>query len=592
MKKISYATVILLLLCILVSCPNGDGNGAEEAVLEAQPSPEALAALFNTANGFPAELSNSWKIWNHRNPLFTQAFGADPNVLIYQDRLYVYMSNDTLNYSADGTEFGTPSYQYNIQGIRIVSSADLANWTDHGAVNITGPDSTNPLIPQNQWNSMRLIHNPDIDRSWAPTAAWKTVGGKPQFFLYWGNGGNGIGVVVADSPTGPWRAPRNELLINRSTPNCADVLYLFDPSVFVDDDNEAYLYFGGGFEAGVAVNNTGMARRVKLGADMISLAGAPETWYVPYLFEASDMKKIGGRYYFSYSTHYSTSGNSFGLSSQIIANMVSTTGPMASYPGGFSDPATVLTTASTQLQSTDSNNHHAMFEFKGKTYMVYHTQKVGEAMGTYPDIISRRMRSAFIDNMPINADGTIPQIVMTRKGVEQVEYLDPYLLNEAETIGIQGGIYTRPQAAAGNRMVVTSIDTGNWVAVYNADFGPVGATKFTAKVRAADIAGYTGAIELRVNPTGTGVTEDNGNLTPANTAGISGGEVIGRLQVKAKPGKEGHYADITINLDRKVTGVNNLVFVFYSSRGTNPETVLPDSRHRNCFEFDQWQFMQ
>ena len=582
----------MVLACVLAACPNDDENSSVQgAVLEDQPSGGALSALFDVGNGFPAELTNSWKIWNHRNPLFTQAFGADPYVLIYQDRLYVYMSNDTLNYSADGTEFGTPSYQNNIQGIHIVSSADLANWTDHGAVNITGPDSTNPLIPQNQWNSTRLIHNADIDRSWAPSAAWKMIGGKPQFFLYWANGGNGIGVVVADSPTGPWRAPRNELLINRSTPNCANVMYLFDPSAFVDDDGEAYLYFGGGFEAGVAVDNTGMARRVKLGADMISLAGAPETWYVPYLFEASDMKKIGGRYYFSYSTHYSMGGNSFGLTDRDIAYMMSETDPMAAYPGGFSAPAGMLTKPATQLNSADENNHHAMFEFKGETYVVYHTQKVGEAMGTYPASSTRRMRSAFIDKMPINANGTIPRVQMTRKGVEQVEYLDPYLLNEAETIGIQGGIYTRPQAAAGNRTIVTGIDTGNWIAVYGVDFGTAGATQFKARVRAADTAGYTGAIELRINPTGTGVTEDNGNLTPANTAGISGGEVIGRLQVKAKPGSEGQYGDIIINLDKKVTGVNDLVFVFYSSRGAHPETVLPDSRHRNCFEFDQWQFL-
>jgi arabinoxylan arabinofuranohydrolase len=441
-----------------------------------------------------------------------------------------------------------------------------------------------------------LINNPAIDRSWAPTAAWKEINGRPQFFLYWCNGGNGIGVVMADSPTGPWRAPYQRLLIDRDTPNCADVLWLFDPGVFVDDNGHAYLFFGGGWEnrtPPIPANNTGMARRVRLSAGMTGIIGTPETWHVPYLFEASDMKKIRGRYYFSYSTHYSMGGNPFGLGSYDIAYMMADY-PLAMYPGEFTHPATVLTRAAhpDQLNSTDTNNHHAMFEFRGETYITYHTQKVGEAMGTYPEMQNRRMRSAFIDFMPINPDGTIPRVQMTRKGVDQDGYLNPFILNEAETIGIQGGIYTRPHPEAGNGMLVTSIDTGDWIALYGVDFGSTGATKFTARVRTPEAIDYTGAIELRLNPQGDGETGDNGNLTPTNTARIKDGEVIGHVLVKATPGNEGRFATVTINLDRTVTGVNDLVFVFYSSLGVRPETVIPDSRHKDGFEFDQWQFFR
>lgn len=48
---------------------------------------------------------------------------------------------------------------------------------------------------------------------------------------------------------------------------------------------------------------------------------------------------------------------------------------------------------------------------------------------------------------------------------------DPYALNEAETIGIQGGVYTRPESGAGGGMLVTSIDSGDWLALYGVDFG-------------------------------------------------------------------------------------------------------------------------
>ena len=181
---------------------------------------------------------------------------------------------------------------------------------------------------------------------------------------------------------------------------------------------------------------------------------------------------------------------------------------------------------------------------------------------------------------------------MTRKGVDQVGRLDPYVVNEAETIGIQGGIYTRPESGASNKMVVTSIDTGDWLALYGVDFGAAGATKFTARVRTPETAGYSGAIQLRLNPEGAGVTSDNGNLNPANTAWITGGEAVGYLRIEAAPGNQGKYAVITIDLDKKITGVHNLVFVFYSSLGVRPETVLPNTRHKTGFEFDHWQFSQ
>ncbi|WP_461256942.1 family 43 glycosylhydrolase [Treponema sp. R80B11-R83G3] len=556
---------------------NGDVSltarwSAAASGLEDQPSAQVLAALFDTAQGFPANMSNSWKIWGHKNPLFTQAFGADPYAMVYDGRLYIYMSNDALEYGSDGYLSANPSYAKGIQGIRIISSSDLANWTDHGAVNIAGPDSTNPLVT----NWYPIVNMQGVNASWAPTAAWKNVGGKPKFYLYWANSGNGIGVVMSNSPTGPWSSPLGDLLISRSTPNCATVEYLFDPGVFIDDDGDAYLFFGGG-GSGL---NPGHARRVKLNSDMISLAQTPETWYVPFMFEASDMKKFNGVYYFSYSVN-NGSGN--------IAYMKSTAGPMS----GFSETATtadvILVSASTQLSSSDSNVHHSMFEFKGKTYMSYHTQKVGEAMGV------TRMRTASIDLMPINEDGTISPITMTRKGVEQVENLNPYVPNEAETIGIQGGIYTRPLNAASNKTLVTSIDTGDWLALYNVDFGAEGAKKFIARVRTPEVtsdtpADYSGAIEIRIDPQGAGVTEDDGNLNLARTARITGGEVVGRAYIKAKSGETGKFQTVTVDLDQHVTGVHNLVFVFYSSRGVHPETVQPDSRHKNCFEFDQWQF--
>jgi len=563
----------MLISLIVLGCASSDRRQADEAsALEDFSSMTELGALF--ARNLPKELSNSWKIWGHRNALFTQGFGADPTVMVYEDRVYLFASNDALLYNADGTvkqiEYGT-----GIQGLRALSSVDLANWTDHGVIQVGNTASTNPLIPNKPpLASFRTV-------SWAPSAAWKIIDGKPQFFVYYANSGNGIGVITADSPTGPWRSPLNRLLIDRSTPNCGNVEWLFDPGVFVDDDGQAYLFFGGG-QNSVDPDNTKNARRVKLGADMISLDGVPETWYVPYLFEAPDITKINGKYYFSYMVNWRTSGNRFGLTNAEIAYMTSDDHPM----GKFSSPRGLMTFAASQLRSSDQNNHHCIFEFKGNVYIAYHASKVAEAMG----LSGLRYRSPFIDKVNVNRDGSFARVNMTRKGVDQAGHLNPFVLNEAETIGIQGGIYTRPDSDASNGIVVTSIDTGDWVGVYGVDFGSDGAKRFTARIRTPETPGYVGAMELRLDPQGDGVVADNGNLTGTAVTRIKGGEVIGHVLIKAAEGEEGNYAALTVDLYKTVSGVHDLVFVFYSSLGVNPETANPDTRHMRGFEFDHWQF--
>jgi len=561
-----------LTIVFLTSCSNDSASSSgstppsfpdptETARLEDQPPAADLAALFSAGGGFPTALSNCWKIWGNHNALITQGFGADPSVMVYNDRVYVIASNDSLEYT-DGVPNMLVNYESGIQGMRLLSSADLANWTDHGLINVGN-------LPE--WKNNPLYPMPDPvasfeTRSWAPSMVWKKMGGKDKFFIYFANGGNGIGVITSDSPTGPWKSPLTKLMIDRDTPNCAEVENLFDPGVLVDDDGRAYMYFGGGGSG----EDTGMGRRVELGADMISLIGTPETWTAPNLFEDSELAKIKDVYYYSYcdsqayQIYYMTGSEPLGTFS--------------------TPPKAIMRSPAAQFSTTDENNHHCIFQFKNKVYIAYHASTVAEALGL------GRYRSTQIDAVTISK-GEISRITMTKKGVDQVGKFDPYALNEAETIGIQGGVYTRPETDAGNGMLVTSIDTGDWLALYGVDFGSTGASKITVRVRMPDTPdNYVGAIELRLDPEGDGVTADNGTLNAANTARIKNGTVIGRIQLKAKDGEGGQYAAVTADLTQTVTGVHDLVFVFYSSLGVRPETVSPDSRHKNGFEFDRWQF--
>jgi len=539
------------------------GTDEESSRLEAQPSAETLAALFAAGDKFPAALSNSWKIWGHHNALITQGFGADPTAMPYKDRLYVISSNDTLLYNG-GVVNDAGGYNDGIQGLRVLSSADMVNWTDHGLINVGNlPQWTNPLYP------MPDPVTPFETKSWAPSAVWKKIDGKDKFFIYFGDSGNGIGVISAESPTGPWTSPLNKLLIDRDTPNCREVANLFDPGALADTDGWGYLYFGGG-------DGSNNGRRVKLNKDMVSLNTTPEVFSAPNLFEDNEFTKIGDLYYYSYvntgaSIAYTTSSD-----------------PMEALDR-FSPkpPKVIMASPQSQLGTPNENNHHCIFTFNGAQYITYHASTVWQAMGATS---GNKYRSTHIEKINVKADGSIDTIKMTRQGVDAIAKFDPYLRNEAETIGIQGGIFTRPEAGAGGGMLVTSIDSGDWLALYGVDFGSDGAKKITVRVRTPDTpADYTGAIEIRIDPTRDG---EAAALSATKTTRIKDGAVVGRIQIKAKAGEAGKYATVTADLDQTVTGVHDLVFVFYSSLGAKPITKanLLESHHKNGFEFDQWKF--
>ena len=111
------------------------------------------------------EIAKAVKPLTDHNPLMTQRFGADPYALVYDGRVYIYMTGDTPMYEADGS-LKENNYS-NIYTINIISSADLVNWTDHGTVYAASSKG------QATWGT----------NSWAPAAAYKNIDGKDKFFL-------------------------------------------------------------------------------------------------------------------------------------------------------------------------------------------------------------------------------------------------------------------------------------------------------------------------------------------------------------------------------------------------------------------------
>lgn len=439
----------------------------------------------------------------NNNPIATQRYSADPSVMVYNGRVYVYATNDVYEYNADG-DVKENAYG-KVKTINCFSTTDFVNWTDHGAIPVAGKN----LEEGAPEGAAKWANN-----SWAPCAAHKTIDGKEKFFLYFADNGSGIGVLTADSPEGPWTDPLGKQLVSRQTPTCDSVEWLFDPAVMVDDDGSAYLCFGGGVPSGKDEHPM-TARIVKLGADMISLDGEPVTIDAPYLFEDSGINKINGKYVYSYCTNWA-SGKKNGVGTAVIAYMTSDS-PM----GPYTYVGTVLPNPSNL--GGGGNNHHSIFEFNGELYIAYHTRSVdSQVFGK-----SRNYRSTHIDKLTVNADGTINKGTPTMIGVEQLDKLNPYVTVQAENIFRQYGINV---SGLGNTVVNAS--SGSFIGVKGADFSK-GLSTITVRAKAESDT----KIDVRV--------------------GSERGTVIGTIDVKASE----DFQDFTGNFEG-LSGTRDLYFTF------------------------------
>lgn len=336
------------------------------------------------------EVTEAYKGLEDANPLMTQRFGADPYAMEYNGRVYFYMTADAFEYEDGEVRENTYS---KIHRINVISTADMVNFTDHGSIEAAGSQGAA------RWAS----------NSWAPAAAWKNIDGQDQFFLYFADGGGGIGVLTADSPTGPFTDPIGHGLVTRQTPACADVLWLFDPAVLVDEDGRAYLYFGGGVPED-KVSAPGTARVVELGEDMISLKGDPRPIDVPYLFEDSGIHKYNDKYYYTYCTNWQVDAAgtaAYGFHNAEIASLESSS-PM----GPFTFKEVILENPG-KLNGLYGNNHHCVFRFRDNWYIAYHARTLEKNMG-----VEKGYRCTHVDGFTMGEDGTIGKIRMTMKGRE------------------------------------------------------------------------------------------------------------------------------------------------------------------------------
>ncbi len=430
-----------------------------------------------------------------QNPIVQTMYTADPAPMVYQDKLYLYTSHDEDN-----------SSWFVMNDWKLYSTTDMVNWTDHGVV---------------------LSYK---DFAWARRNAWapQCVERAGKFYMYVPitdvNNKEGIAVAVSDSPYGPFIDPLGKHLVQSR--GWGDI----DPTVFVDDDGQAYLYWG-----------NPDCFYVKLNEDMISYSGevtpvpmVPKSFgkregnvknrptlyeEAPWLYKRNDLYYLfwgGGPIpeHLGYSTAKTPEG------------------PWQ-YGGTIMSP-----------QGKSFTNHPGIVDYKGKTWLFYHNGALPGGGGF--------TRSVCVDELHFNKDGSVVKMDMG-KGVDKgFETLNPYRKNEAETIAFSEGVKADQNHEVG--VFVNAMRDDAYIKVKDVDFRN-GATKFTARL---------------------GSTH-NSDISMEVRLGSKNGQLLGELKVPFTSGDD-RWELVSVDVP-KVAGIHDLFFIF---KGKN--------KSGRIMFFDYWMF--
>ncbi|KAL1596642.1 hypothetical protein SLS60_009290 [Paraconiothyrium brasiliense] len=274
--------------------------------------------------------------------------------------------------------FPTSSYPYDEQTyLDAFSSPDLIHWTKY----------PNILTIQDVTWAKRAV--------WAPAPAFRNG----KYYIYFGANDiqegepeqgviGGIGVAVADNPQGPYVDAIGKPLIGTYNNSAQPI----DQDVFIDDDGQAYIYYGGHGHANVA----------KLKEDMVSFAtfddGTTFKEITPNNYvEGPQMLKRNGKYYLMWSEGGWT-GPDYAVSYAMADSPV---GPFYQVDGKriLQQDAAVA----------KGSGHNGIIHVPGTDiyYIVYHRRPLSEEAGEH--------RVLCYDRMYFDEDGSIQPVKMLVK---------------------------------------------------------------------------------------------------------------------------------------------------------------------------------
>ena len=413
------------------------------------------------------------------NPIIQTSFTADPAPMVYNDTVFLYTGHDE-----------DDAMGFKMQNWLLYTSTDMVNWTDHGEI-----------------ASLKSFKWVNTDNgAWAP----QCIRRNNKFYMYCPvPNGMGIGVLVSDSPYGPFKDPIGKPLIKNSNHD-------IDPTVLIDDDGQAYLYWGNPY-----------LYYVKLNEDMISYSGEivnePST---PANYQEGPwVWKRNGHYYLSYASTCCPEGIGYAMSN-------SPTGPWE-YKGMIMEG-----------DQRSSGNHPGIIDYKGNSYVFGFNYSIGQK--TMSKHYERR--SICVENLTYNEDGTIQKLPFwSTTGVKQLGTINPYNRNEAEAMAYSEGLKTsmvtewernvswNKGKKVADRYFVTSINNGDYIKIQGVDF-----SKGSKSVDVNVASLYGGAIEIHTDKID--------------------GPLLGVIQVTTS-GEGDLWKTVTAPV-KNVLGVHDLYFVF------------------------------
>ena len=413
------------------------------------------------------------------NPIIQTSFTADPAPMVYNDTVFLYTGHDE-----------DDAMGFKMQNWLLYTSTDMVNWTDHGEI-----------------ASLKSFKWVNTDNgAWAP----QCIRRNNKFYMYCPvPNGMGIGVLVSDSPYGPFKDPIGKPLIKNSNHD-------IDPTVLIDDDGQAYLYWGNPY-----------LYYVKLNEDMISYSGeiVNEPSKPANYQEGPWVWKRNGHYYLSYASTCCPEGIGYAMSN-------SPTGPWE-YKGMIMEG-----------DQRSSGNHPGIIDYKGNSYVFGFNYSIGQK--TMSKHYERR--SICVENLTYNVDGTIQKLPFwSTTGVKQLGTINPYNRNEAEAMAYSEGLKTsmvtewernvswNKGKKVADRYFVTSINNGDYIKIQGVDF-----SKGSKSVDVNVASLYGGAIEIHTDKID--------------------GPLLGVIQVTTS-GEGDLWKTVTAPV-KNVLGVHDLYFVF------------------------------
>lgn len=353
------------------------------------------------------------------NPVIRNQYTADPTAITVGDYLYVYVGKDETSLfhteveRCSGTPFGCKLEQletwggFDITGYHVYRTKNMVDWEYIGPVL---EDKDVPWMYQTwaghivEKDGLYYLYttSPTEEINYVSYVLDTLQTFITEFKIQFPNGPRAsVGVAVSNWPEGPFYdigAP----LIPWGYPGAINSI--MDPATFIDDDGQAYMFYGGGSKA----------QYVKLNDDMISfdgvireITGVDGSNPIPDFVEGIYIHKRNDIYYLSYSK--SSFGEDYDGLAYATADNIN--GPWT-YQGDFLGDVNIMT------------NHGAIINFKGQDYLLYHNGRLPGIKGKhylnddFEDSLATRAMT--VDKLSYTADGKIVFVQQTEIGVPEI----------------------------------------------------------------------------------------------------------------------------------------------------------------------------